>query len=61
MLSMDYFDRDGDKWSIEKGDWKSHQANSHNLKKKDFPKFKAGGVALLMLVLAAVLAFITMK
>lgn len=21
----DYYDRNGDKWSIKKGDWKSHQ------------------------------------
>ncbi len=60
MLSMDYFDKDGDKWSIEKGDWKSHQSESHSDKKK-LPMYKAGGFALLFLVLAVLIAFITIN
>lgn len=60
MLSMDYFDRDGDKWSIEKGDWKSHQSKPDS-KRKILPGYKAGGFALLILVVAVVIAFITIK
>ena len=60
MLSMDYFDRDGNKWSIEKGDWKSHQSKPQNDKKSSH-NYKAGGFALLFLLLAAVIAFITIN
>ncbi len=60
MLSMDYFDKDGNKWSIEKGDWKSHQSKPH-LEKKNPPNYKAGGFAILFLVLALVIAFITIN
>ncbi len=60
MLSMDYFDRDGNKWSIDKGDWKSHQANPRS-ERKILPGYKAGGFALLILVVAVVIAFITIK
>ncbi len=60
MLSMDYFDRDGNKWSIEKGDWKSHQSQSHS-DNKNLPKYKAGGFALLFLVIAVLITFITIN
>ncbi len=58
MLPMDYFDRDGNKWSIETGDWKSHQSQSPE-NKRHLPKFKVGGFALLLVLLAVVIAFIT--
>ncbi len=60
MLSMDYFDRDGNKWSIEKGDWKSHQSKP-DIEKNNPSNYKAGGFALLFLLLAAVIAFITIN
>jgi hypothetical protein len=60
MLSMDYFDRDGNKWSIENGDWKSHQSKPPSEKKR-LPKFKVSGFALLFLVVAVVIAFMTIN
>jgi len=60
LLNMDYFDKDGNKWSIENGDWKSHQSRSDSVK-RNLPKFKASGVALLFIVVAVVIAFITIN
>ncbi len=60
LLNMDYFDRDGNKWSIENGDWKSHQSKSRT-ERKVLAGYKAGGVALLFIVLAVVIAFMTIN
>jgi hypothetical protein len=60
MLSMDYFDKNGDKWSIEKGDWVSHQSESHQANKIGSPKFTGRGWLVILLVLAAVITFISM-
>lgn len=57
---MDYFDRDGNKWSIENGDWKSHQSQPHP-EKNILSKFKTGGFALLFLLVAVLIAFIAIK
>jgi hypothetical protein len=56
MLSMDYFDRDGNKWSIEKGDWLSHQSMRHHAEKSNKSKSAVHGL-LIMLVLIIVITF----
>lgn len=61
MLSMDYFDKNGNKWSIDKGDWVSHQSESHRTKKNKYPKFTGRGLFVIILVLAAVITFISMR
>lgn len=33
MLNMDYIDKDGNKWSIDQGDWKSPHINVDEDKK----------------------------
>jgi len=53
MLNMDYYDRNGDKWSIENGVWLSYQSNpdpSVEVSKIYFP-FR-GAIIVLWLVTA---------
>lgn len=60
MLNMDYYDRNGNKWSIEKGDWLSHQADYEPIK-NNFVKIDVKGLILFILVmLVAVSCLISM-
>ncbi len=59
MLPMDYFDRNGKKWSIESGDWVSHQSKDNSAKKSIRLNFKGRGLLLILLVIAAVITFIS--
>lgn len=49
MLNMNYYDRNGDKWSIEKGDWLGHQADSRPVKNNHY-KIDVKGLILFILV-----------
>jgi len=59
MLPMNYFDRNGKKWSIENGDWLSHQSKSNYTQKNYLLKFKGRGLILIILVIAVVITFIS--
>jgi hypothetical protein len=59
MLSMNYFDKNGNKWSIEKGDWVSPLAGNHRTGKYNYLKFTGRKIFVILLVLAAVLTFIS--
>lgn len=61
MLSMDYFDKNGNKWSIDKGDWVSPLAGSHHTRKNKESKFTGRGIFVILLVLAAVLTFMSIR
>lgn len=61
MLSMDYFDKNGNKWSIEKGDWVSYQSERHQTNKNRYPKFTGRGLLVVLLVLVAVITFISIS
>ncbi len=61
MLYMDYFDKNGNKWSIEKGDWVSHQSESHQTKKNRYPKINGRKLLVILLVLVAVITFISIR
>lgn len=49
---MDYFDRNGNKWSIDKGDWLGHQAKSDELTKSRSVNFSNKKLLLLILTIA---------
>ncbi len=60
MLTTDYFDRNGNKWSIEKGDWLGHQAISDEMIKSGINKFSNKNYLLFILILVAIITcFIT--
>jgi hypothetical protein len=60
MLTTDYFDRNGNKWSIEKGDWLGHQAISDEMTKSGINKFSNKNYLLFILILVAIITcFIT--
>lgn len=58
MLNMDYYDRNGNKWSIEKGDWLSHQADCEQIK-NNFVQIDMKGLILFILVMLVALSCFT--
>jgi hypothetical protein len=55
MLSMDYFDRNGNKWSIEKGDWLGHQAEDKKKIKVKTLKTINNKLKLLIIVIVVII------
>ena len=55
MLSMDYFDRNGNKWSIEKGDWLGHQAEDRKNNKVKTLKAVNNKLKLLIIVIVVII------
>ncbi len=55
MLSMDYFDRNGNKWSIEKGDWLGHQAEDRKKNKFKFLNPVNNKLKILIIVIVVIL------
>lgn len=53
MLFMDYYDRNGNKWSIEKGDWLGHQSDGQNA--GPGKRIVGNNLALIILILVAVI------
>lgn len=60
MLNMDYYDRNGDKWSIEKGDWLSHQADFEPKRNTRYKINVKGLILFILVTLVAISCFIYM-
>lgn len=54
MSNLDYKGIDGEKWSIEKGDWVSYQNYEPN--KKSSNKFKITDLSVLIIIITLVFA-----
>jgi hypothetical protein len=60
LLPMDYYDRNGKKWSVEKGDWLSHQAEERKNKTPDLSKlFNKKTKILLLVILIIITGFVS--
>jgi len=59
MLNMDYFDRNGNKWSIENGDWLGHQSENNPVGNNK--RLIGNNLGLIILILVAVITcFLTL-
>lgn len=58
MLNMDYYDRNGNKWSIENGDWLSHQADSDQTKNNSYKIDLKGLILFILVMLLALSCFV---
>ena len=59
MLFMDYYDRNGNKWSIDQGDWLGHQ--SEKIPAGSNKRIIGNDAALIILILVAVITcFLTL-
>ena len=60
LLHMDYFDKNGKKWSIENGDWISHQAERKKVKKINHEKiFNKRFIILFIVIIVLISCYIT--
>jgi hypothetical protein len=61
MLNMDYYDRNGDKWSIENGDWLTHQSNPDPSGKVSKINFSFRGVIIILWLVTVIIFFLNLS